>query len=80
MPYPKAATDSGPRKSMATSSPRGIRWIAAKKHMVMQAVTVPSSSALIHCSRLKRSTDGRTMTARMIAAKASLSHVAPTAP
>ncbi len=74
------ARTSGPRNSIATAVPSGIRCTAERKNVVMNPVAAPSAiSAGRSRGRIDRS-DGRTITVRKIAPKPIRSQAAPAGP
>jgi hypothetical protein len=75
-----AATLSGPRNSIATAVPTGMRSIADRKAMVTMPVAIPSATTAPTSERVRPCTRGRLIAMKMTAPAVSPSHAVPAAP
>lgn len=76
----RAATVRGPRNSMATAVPSGMRAIAARKQMVTSPLTTPSPSRAGRSRRLIERQAGRATARKSRAPKLRRSQAVPAAP
>ena len=76
----RTATPSGPRNSIATAVPSGMRSIAARKLVVISPVVTPSARAARRSAHRSPRTCGRLMSRKMTAPAVSRSQAVPPAP
>ncbi len=76
----RPATVSGPRNSMATAVPSGMRATAARKKVVMKPVTMPRTSRAGRWRSRRLRSAGRAMSHRNTMPKLIRSHAVPAGP